>query len=117
MERLKHKRQNRQRRANRVRSIAVGTTERPRLAVNVSNLHVIAQIIDDSQAKTLAYTTSVGRKIEGNMTEKAIWVGADIAEKARKAKVKQVVFDRSSRKYHGRVRALAEAARKAGLEF
>jgi large subunit ribosomal protein L18 len=117
MNRLAHKQHTGQRRAARVRATVTGTTERPRLAVKVSNLHVTAQLIDDSQAKTLAYSTSVGRKMPGNMTEKAVWAGTDIAQKAKKAKIKQVVFDRSSRKYHGRIKALADAARKEGLEF
>src|SRR4051812_34232361 len=117
MERIAHKQQNSLRRAQRVRAVVSGTSARPRMAVSISNLHVTAQLIDDSQGKTLVYTTSVGRKISGNMTDKAVWVGTDIAQKAKKAKIKQVVFDRSSRKYHGRVKALADAARKEGLEF
>jgi large subunit ribosomal protein L18 len=117
MDRLVHKKISSARRANRVRATVTGTTERPRLAVNISNLHVVAQIIDDSQGKTLAYTTSVGQKLSGNLTEKAVWAGTDIASKAKKAKVSKVVFDRSGRKYHGRVKALADAARKGGLEF
>src|SRR5207302_3444635 len=105
------------RRANRVRATMSGTVERPRLAVSISNLHVSAQLIDDTNSKTIASATSVGQKIEGNMTEKAKWVGENIAKKAKTAKVKKVVFDRASKKYHGRVKALAEAAREGGLEF
>ncbi len=117
MERLKHKKAMSERRANRVRAKVSGTPERPRLAVSISNLHVTAQVIDDVSGKTLAYATTVGQKLTGTMTEKAAVVGEQIAKKAAKAKVKQVVLDRSSRKYHGRIKALAEAARKAGLEF
>jgi large subunit ribosomal protein L18 len=117
MDRLKHKQVSANRRAKRVRSVVSGTSGRPRLAVSISNLHVVAQIIDDSQGKTLAYTTSVGEKVGPSLTDKAVWAGSDIAQKAKKAKVKKIVFDRSSRKYHGRVKALAEAAREGGLEF
>lgn len=117
MNRLTHKKLNRQRRANRVRSSISTAPERPRLAVRISNLHVIAQIVDDSRGATLVYSTTVGRKIDGNLTDKAAWTGTDIAQKAKKAKIAKVAFDRSSRKYHGRVKALADAARKEGLEF
>jgi large subunit ribosomal protein L18 len=87
------------------------------MAINISNLHITAQIIDDQAGKTLAYATTVGQKIDGNMTAKAIWVGQAIAKKGKTAKVSKVVLDRNSRKYHGRVKALADAARKEGLEF
>ena len=117
MNRLSLKQASAFRRANRVRKTVQGSAERPRLAVNVSNLHVTAQVIDDESGKTLAYATTVGQKLSGTMTEKSAAVGKDIATKAKKAKVTKVVFDRSSRKYHGRIKALADAAREAGLEF
>ena len=117
MNRLDHKKKNAQRRAHRVRATVTGTAERPRMAVKVSNLHITVQLIDDVSGKTLAYATTVGQKLPGTMTEKAANVGVDIAKKAKKAKVSSVVFDRSSRKYHGRVKALADAARENGLEF
>lgn len=117
MNSLKHKKLNAGRRANRVRHNVTGTEDRPRLAVSVSNLHISAQIIDDSKSHTLAYATTVGQKLTGSMTEKAVVIGNEIAKKAAKAKVSKVVFDRSSRKYHGRIKALADAARAAGLEF
>lgn len=117
MNNLEHKKMNAGRRANRVRAVVSGTTERPRLAVKVSNLHITAQLIDDSTGKTLAYTTTVGQKATGTMTEKAAWVGSELAKKAKKAKVTKAVFDRASRKYHGRVKALADAARENGMEF
>lgn len=104
-------------RKNRTRAKVQGTTERPRLAVHISNVHITAQIIDDSKGTTLAYATTVGSKATGNKTEKAATVGADIAKKAKKAKVSKVVFDRGSRLYAGRLSALADAARKEGLEF
>jgi large subunit ribosomal protein L18 len=105
-------------RKRRIRSVVSGTTERPRLAVHVSLQHVTAQVIDDSTHKTVAYVSSVGQKqADGNLTQKATWVGTEIAKKAKAAKVNAVVFDRGGRLYHGRVKALADAARNAGLEF
>ena len=118
MSRLMQKIKNQARRKNRVRSTVVGTTERPRLTVFVSNIHVTAQIIDDSKQHTLAYVTTVGQKIvSGTKTERAKWVGDEIAKKAKTVKVKKVVFDRNGKLYHGRIKALAEAARSAGLDF
>ena len=119
MNRITHKFQNLARRKYRVRSTVTGTTERPRLSVFVSNRHIVAQIIDDSKQTTLAYASSAGQKtLSGkSMTERAEWIGSEIANKAKKAKVKKVVFDRGGRLYHGRVKALADAARKEGLEF
>jgi large subunit ribosomal protein L18 len=118
MNNLAHKLQNRAIRKNRIRSHISGTAARPRLSVRVTNLHVTAQIIDDTASKTLAYATTVGQKTAtGTMTDKAAWVGEQIAKKAKTAKVKTVVFDRGGKDYHGRVRALADAARKEGLEF
>jgi large subunit ribosomal protein L18 len=117
MNRLAHKKMNAERRAYRVATKVHGTLERPRLAVHISNMHVGAQLIDDRAGKTLVSASSVGKKMTGTMTEKAAQVGKDIASKAKKAKVAQVVFDRSDRKYHGRVKALADAARSEGLEF
>lgn len=104
-------------RAKRTRASMHGTAERPRLSVHISNKHVIAQIINDDEGKTLAYATTVGSKITGTMTEKAATIGTQIAKSAKKAKVSKVVFDRGSRLYAGRLAALADAARKEGLEF
>ena len=104
------------RRKHRIRATVTGTSARPRLAVCVSNLHIIAQVIDDEAGKTLAYASDT--KIEkGTKSEKAAVVGAKIAELAKKAKVTEVVFDRGGKLYHGRVKALAEAAREKGLKF
>jgi large subunit ribosomal protein L18 len=108
---------NRVLRRRRIRARIGGTTERPRLSVSVSNRHVSAQIIDDTTHRTLVASSTTKTKTEGTLTAKAEWVGTDIAKKAKKAKVSRVVFDRNGRKYHGRVKALAEAARKEGLEF
>ena len=104
-------------RAKRTRAKITGTTERPRLTVSFSNQHIIAQIIDDEKQKTLAYATTVGSKMAGSKTEKAALIGAEIAKKAKTAKIKKVVFDRGSKLYAGRMSAQADAARKEGLEF
>lgn len=104
-------------RRHRIRQTVNGTPERPRLSVYVSNVHVHAQIINDESGKTLASSTSTVANTKGSLSEKAAWVGADIAKKAKKAKVSKVVFDRNGRKYHGRLKALADAAREGGLEF
>lgn len=108
---------NRSLRKNRVRAKVQGTAERPRLTVTISNKHISAQLIDDVKGHTLAAATTVGTKATGTMTELAAGVGADIAKKAKKAKVAKVVFDRNGRQYAGRLHALADAARKEGLEF
>jgi len=118
MNRLDHTKQAKKMRTLRVRSRLASADNRPRLSINISERNIIAQVIDDQSHKTLAYSTTVGsKKAAGTLTEKAAWVGADIANKAIAKKVKKVVFDRGSKLYHGRVRALAEAARAAGLEF
>lgn len=101
----------------RVRSKVSGTAERPRLSVTISNVHVSAQLIDDVNGTTLAAATTVGQKAAGTMSEKAAGIGTDIAKKASKAKITTVVFDRNGRAYAGRLKALADAARKEGLEF
>ena len=108
---------NRSLRKNRVRAKVSGTAERPRLTVTISNKHVSAQLIDDVAQKTLAAATTVGSKQTGTLTEQAAFVGTDIAKKAKKAKITSVVFDRNGRRYAGRLGALADAARKEGLEF
>jgi len=106
----------------RVRTRVVGTPERPRLCVHRSLSHIYAQMIDDRNGRTLAAASSVDKSIRqqikggGNLAAAKI-VGKEIAERARKAGIEQVVFDRGGYKYHGRVRALAEAAREAGLKF
>ena len=104
-------------RAKRTRAKIHGTAERPRLAVHFSNQNITAQVIDDDKKVTLAYATTVGAKMTGSMTEKAEKIGTEIAKKAKTAKVKKVVFDRGAKLYAGRMSALAEAARKEGLEF
>ena len=111
------KKQNLALRKGRVRAKISGTAERPRLTVTISNLHVSAQIIDDVAQKTLVSATTVGSKAKGTKTELAAKIGAGIAKKAKKAKINTVVFDRNGRQYAGRLHALADAARKEGLEF
>lgn len=117
MNRLALKYQNAERRAHKVRAVVKGVPERPRLSVHISNLHITAQIIDDTTGRTLAYASTVGKSLSGSRSERAAKVGIDIAAAAKKAKIKQVAFDRGSRKYHGRIKTLADAARKEGLEF
>lgn len=119
MSRLISKKNNSDRRKNRVRATLRGNSDRPRLSVHISNRHVSAQIIDDSKQATLAaVSTAIKTKpVKGTLTEQAAWVGSEIAKKAKAKKVKQIAFDRGSHLYHGRVKALADAARKEGLEF
>ena len=108
---------NRTMKAARTRAKIHGTAERPRLSVHFSNLNITAQIIDDDKKATLAYATTVGTKISGTKTEKAAQIGTEIAKLAKAKKVTKVVFDRGAKLYAGRMHALAEAARKEGLEF
>jgi len=106
-----------QRRIARVRSQVRGTQVRPRLAVAITNKNITAQIINDETATTLAYATTVKSDVKGTMTQKAAIIGEQIAKTAKTKKIKAVVFDRHGKLYHGRLHALAEAARKNGLEF
>ena len=108
----------RQRRHARVRKNVFGTESMPRLNVFRSNSHIFAQIIDDEKGTTLVSSSSVELKIKnGGNAEGAKLVGADVAKKAKKAGITKVVFDRGGYQYHGRVEALANAARENGLEF
>ena len=104
-------------RKSRVRAKISGTADRPRLSVSISNKHVSVQLIDDVKQHTLAASTTVGAKIAGTTTEQAAFIGTDIAKKAKKAKISTVVFDRNGYRYAKRLSALAEAARKEGLNF
>lgn len=117
MSNLAKKLLNKSLRKNRIRSKVTGTDKRPRLSVTISNKHVSAQLIDDVKQHTLAAATTVGTKQTGSLAEQAAVVGAEIAKKAKKAKIAAVVFDRNGRQYAGRLSALADAARKEGLEF
>jgi large subunit ribosomal protein L18 len=108
----------RQRRHARVRTKVTGTPERPRLNVFRSNAHIHAQLIDDVAGVTLVAANSVEMKLaNGGNVDAAKAVGAEIAKRAQEAKISEVVFDRGGYLYHGRVKALAEAAREAGLKF
>jgi large subunit ribosomal protein L18 len=109
---LKH-----QLRKGRVRSRITGTEQRPRLNVFRSNSHIYAQVIDDLTGKTLAASSSELIKATGKKVDQAVLVGKDIAVKAVAKGVKVVVFDRGGYRYHGRVKALADAAREGGLQF
>jgi large subunit ribosomal protein L18 len=118
MNRLTHVVENLALRKRRVRARVSGTASRPRLSVFISNRHISAQVIDDTTHVTLVQVSTVGQKqATGTLTDKAVWVGTEIAKKAVQKKVKQVVLDRNGRLYHGRIKALADAARAAGLEF
>ena len=112
----------RTRRQKRVRKRLTGTTERPRLAVFRSSKHIYAQVIDDVAGRTLAAASSLdpdvkGQQAYGGNKSAAALVGQAVALKAKGAGIDKVCFDRRSYKYHGRVQALADAAREAGLQF
>lgn len=111
-----------ERRRLRVRKKVTGTAERPRLRVFRSDKHISAQVIDDMAGRTLAAASSTSKQIRGDLRNggnivAAALVGKAIAERAKAAGVAKVAFDRGGRQYHGRVKALADAARKAGLQF
>ncbi|HCO02516.1 MAG TPA: 50S ribosomal protein L18 [Actinobacteria bacterium] len=110
------KRSSRVRRHARVRKKVSGTPERPRLAVYRSNQHIYAQLVDDRASRTLAAASDLGVS-GGDKTARAKQVGTRLAEAAKAAGVDRAVFDRGGRLYHGRVKALAEAAREGGLQI
>ena len=122
MDKAKAKHLARQRRHERVRGRVSGTPERPRLCVFRSLRHIQAQVIDDTKGHTLVAASTlesgVRSQIDGkNKSAQATIVGEVIAQRALEAGITQIVFDRGGYKYHGRVKSLADAARKAGLEF
>lgn len=121
MNKNKAKQHRRSRRRIGIRKRVVGTPERPRLSVFRSNNHIYVQLIDDMAGTTLVSASSrdkgVGAGSSGGNSDAAKAVGAAIAERAKKAGVESVVFDRGGFKYHGRVKALADAARENGLKF
>ena len=119
-DRAKHKRELRLRRHNRVRRKVQGSSERPRLAVHRSNRHITAQVIDDTAGRTLVSASSLEAEVRSGNTggvEAAQKIGTLIGERAKAAGVDAVVFDRGGYRYHGRVAAVADAAREAGLKF
>ena len=104
----------------RIRKVSAGTAERPRLSVFRSNKEIYVQLIDDNAGVTLAAVSSRDKELsseKGSKTEIATLVGKAIAEKSKKAGIEKVAFDRGGNLYHGRVKALAEGAREAGLKF
>jgi len=103
----------------RIRRKLAGTAERPRLAVFRSVAHIYAQVIDDAQGQTLVSASSVDKsgKTKGGNVAAAKAIGKLVAERAKEKGIKSVVFDRGGYQYHGRIKALADAAREAGLEF
>jgi large subunit ribosomal protein L18 len=109
----------RERRHKRVRGKVVGTAERPRLVVFRSNRGIEAQLVDDLEGKTLAAASwlNLKKSFKGSKSEQAAEVGKLLAANAKQAKVETVVFDRGGYLYHGRVKALADAAREGGLKF
>ncbi len=115
----KKKRDLRKRRHARARRKVVGTAQRPRLSVFRSNRHIVAQVIDDTTGATLAAASSHEADLRGagSGRDAAAKVGTTLAERARQAGIESVVFDRGGNRYHGRVAALADAARDAGLEL
>ena len=114
------KTRSRLRRQIRARKKIFGAPERPRLVVTRSARHIMAQVIDDTAGRTLASASTMEadlRSADGDKSAKAKQVGALVAERAKAAGVEQVVFDRDGNKYHGRIAALADSAREAGLGF
>ena len=117
----KLKREKRRRRHARVRKRVAGTSERPRLAVFRSNRHISAQIIDDTHGKTLCSVSTASKKVQevtgdlAGKVDKSRRLGEMLAQMAKDAGISQVVFDRGGYRYHGRVKALAEGARKDGV--
>jgi len=112
------RRESRTRRHERVREKIRGSGERPRLAVFRSNSHIYAQLIDDDAGKTLVAASSVDAKdAKGNKSERAKAVGSMLGERAKQKGIDTVVFDRGGYRYHGRIKALGDAARSAGLRF
>ena len=122
MEKPKRKQMSHLRRKKKKKRKISGTSQRPRLSVNRSLKHIYAQIIDDENGKTLAHASSLSSEVtsntsEGDKTQAAQSVGQLIAQKAKENQIEKVIFDRGSYLYHGRIKALAEAAREGGLKF
>lgn len=119
-DKAKHKRELRLRRHNRVRRKVRGTAARPRLAVHRSNRHISAQVIDDDSGRTVAAASTVESTLRSDATggvDAATKIGALVAERAKAVGIETVVFDRGGFRYHGRVAAVADAAREAGLRL
>ncbi|MCD6283152.1 50S ribosomal protein L18 [bacterium] len=108
-------------RHRRLRKLASGAADRPRLCVFRSNRQLYVQVVDDTKGRTLVFLSTLSpdikKKLTGKPVEKAGQLGAELAKRALKAGIKEVVFDRGGHKFHGQVKALADAAREGGLEF
>lgn len=122
MKAVKQKENRRNRRKMGVRSRIRQHSELPRLSVHRSLKHISAQVIDDTSGRTLCAVASTSKAMTGDLagktkTERAAMIGAELAKRAKDAGVSSVVFDRGSARYHGRVKALADAAREGGLKF
>jgi len=119
---LKVKLSGRSRRRNRIRKKLMGTSERPRLCVYRSNMNIYAQVIDDTEGRTLASASTMDKDLKGALKSRgnidaAKKVGEAVAKKAMEKGIESVVFDRGGYIYHGRIKALADSAREAGLKF
>ncbi len=122
MDKLKAKQAALARRHRRVRGKVVGTAERPRMCVHRTNAHIYAQVIDDETGATVASASSLDAEVKGSLKsganiDAATAVGEAVGRRAMEAGITEVVFDRGGRLYHGRVKALADGARSAGLKF
>ncbi len=105
-----------ERRRQAIRKKVLGDGDRPRLSVRRSLKHIYAQVIDDATGRTLVEASSISLKIPGGNVDAATKVGAELAQRAKAKSIEQLRFDRSGRRYHGRVKALAEAVRKGGIQ-
>lgn len=116
---LKNRKAARAKVRHRIRKKIAGTADRPRLAVHFSNMNVYAQLIDDDKGVTLASASTLDKAVgkKGANIESASKVGEVVAQRAKEAKIEAVVFDRGGYQFHGKVKALADAAREAGLNF
>ncbi|MCG3133712.1 MAG: 50S ribosomal protein L18 [Planctomycetes bacterium] len=117
MQRQIKKREMQMRRRRRIRGKLSGSAERPRLSVHRSHMQIYAQVIDDDRGVTLCASSTLAMKVPGAGMSGAKAVGEDIARRAAEKGIRKVAFDRAGYRYHGRVKALADAARAAGLEF
>ncbi|MDD5099147.1 MAG: 50S ribosomal protein L18 [Candidatus Colwellbacteria bacterium] len=117
MNKIKALNKNKERRAKRTRAKLFGTNERPRLSIYRSNRYIVAQAIDDENGKTVFAGSTREIKEKGTKTEKSVSLGNLMAEKAKKAGIEKMVFDRGSYRYHGRVKAVAESLRNSGIKI
>ena len=118
MDALKRQTRRKRNRAHRVRKRVQGSIERPRLSVHRTSVHIYAQMIDDVDGRTLCAASSVSMKLPyGGNVEAAKKVGAELGRLAKEANIERAGFDRGMNRYHGRVKALADAVREAGIQF